>query len=193
MRYWIVLVECLGNISSPGINRWGSNLFWYNFWFNDKKRNQNIHLDSLINELVYVYVKYGLYSNKSLFLNKIRFFNFDDQIKKYQLRHDSAYFRSVEFKNRVLNETNILKIRIGKKNTYKSRIWILKYQNWLVINYYCFQPLTKKNKKRNIFRKRSVDAVVESNKCSSSILFKYGVFFNFFFNKFNSTNPYYSF
>lgn len=173
----------MGNISNPGINRWGSNLFWYNFWFSDKKKNQNIHLDFLLNELLYVYIKYGLYSNKSIFLNKLRFFNFEKQISLYQKTHDSVYFRSVEFKNRVLNETNILKIRINKKNIYKSRLWILKYQSWIVLNYYCFQPLTKKNKKKKVFKKYSIDSVVESAPASSNLLIKYGLFFNIFFNK----------
>lgn len=188
-----MLVELLGNISNPGINRWGSNLFWYNFWFNDKTRNQNIHLDSLINELVYIYIKYGLYTNKSIFINKSRFLNAGAEIRNYQSNHDSIYFRAVEFKNRVLNETSILKIRINKKNMYKSRLWLLKYQNWLVINYYCFQPLSKKNRKKVVFKKKSVDSIIESNYYSKNILFKYNVFFNFFFNKLKTPSAYYTF
>jgi hypothetical protein len=50
----------------------------------------------------------------------------------------------VEYKNKFNDEINILKIRIKKKNLHFSKLWILKYQGWLIVNLYLLQPLKKK-------------------------------------------------
>lgn len=182
-------------MSNPGINRWGINLFWYNFWFKDKTRQINIHLDDLINELIYVYIKYGLYSDKSIFLSNYRFLDQKEVMDSYKEEHTLNYFRFGEFKDRVLEETILLKIRIGAKNIYHSKLWIMRYQKWLIINFYCFQPLKKKKikKKKDNNSKKSLNFLMEKNNISQKLFIKYRILFSLTLNSILIKKNYFSF
>lgn len=140
-------------MSNPSINRWGLNLFWYRFWYNDKNNALIIHQDDLINKLILIYIHYGLLYPKNLFINKFFFNNYKFNYLSFNENFNLKYFRLVEYKNKVLNEQKSYKIRTKVKNLYFSKLWILRYQNWLIINFYCFQPITVKNYKKTTFKK----------------------------------------
>lgn len=149
-------------MSNPGINRWGLNLFWYRLWYTDKNNALTNHQDSLINQLILTYVHYGVLHYKNFFINKYWYFNFYNSFSNYENIRVIKYFRIVEYKNRTTNEHKLYKIRIKIKNLYFSKIWILRYQNWLLINFYFFQPTKEKlaSKRRNT---RPVDTFLTKN------------------------------
>jgi len=183
----------MGNMSNPSINRWGLNLFWYNYWFNDKNNSIILHQDNLINKLILIYIHYGILTNKNIFLNKY-WYNFNlKTLKNYQDNYNLKYFRLVEYKNRVLNESKSYKIRNKIKNIYFSKIWILRYQKWLIINFYCFQPMSSKLNKK-ILKKKSFNFYIDNNLNTPKFLNYRKKFFLFFFlNKFFKNNYYYKF
>lgn len=139
--------KTLGNLSHPSINRWGLNLFWYSFWFSDKNKSSNVHQDFFFNRLLIIFINYGLthekdifysdywYNSKSKFL-KLRSFLFSKNLP--------LCFRHIEYKNKVNNELALVKLRIKKKNAHLTKIWILRFQNWIILNIYFIQPLKKK-------------------------------------------------
>ena len=87
--------------------------------------------------------------NFDLFIIKYWFKNYKINYNFLSNNFNLKYFRMVEYKNKMINEYKSYKIRSKIKNLYFSKIWILRYQNWLIVNFYCFQPLTlKKNKIR---------------------------------------------
>lgn len=134
----------MGNLNNPEINRWGLNLFWYRFWFSDKVQSLNIQQDNLIDKLISIYVNYGLLHTGLLFYSKlwnsnIGYFSNENYITKY--------FRNMQHKNKYFSEYKIYKIRNKIKNLYHSKLWILRYQNWLILNFYSFQPQIRKNTK----------------------------------------------
>ncbi len=57
----------MGNMSNPSINRWGLNLFWYRYWFNDKNNALVVHQDNVVNKLLLTYLHYGLLFTKNIF------------------------------------------------------------------------------------------------------------------------------
>lgn len=183
----------MGNMSNPSINRWGLNLFWYKHWFNDKNNSFLLHQDNLINKLVLVYVHYGLFHFKNIFLNK---YWYNINLKSLKINHDLynlKYFRLLEYKNRVLNESKSYKIRNKIKNIYFSKIWILRYQKWLIVNFYCFQPMTSKLNKKNL-KKKSFDFYLEkNNKATKFITHRQKFFFLFFLNRYFQNKDYYKF
>lgn len=140
----------IGNLSNPSINRWGLNLFWYNFWFTDKNHQKMLHLDYIINKLIYLYIFYGLFLKKTMFSNHYWYdTEFDKEfILNFRANHFSNYFRVMEFKNRIRKEISYFRVRTRRKHIYISKLWILKYQKWLIINFYCFQPIKVKWHKR---------------------------------------------
>lgn len=142
-------------MSSPSINRWGLNLFWYRFWYTDKNISFLVTQDDIFNKLLLIYIHYGVLYNKTPFMNKYWWSFLKNFIKNYNLNYNTKYFRTIEYKNKIINETRRYKLRNKLKNLYFSKIWILRYQNWLIINFYAYQPLTKKFYKKNKFSKES--------------------------------------
>jgi len=185
-------------MSNPLINRWGLNLFWYNFWFTDKNNQFFIHQDSLITSLISIYTQYGLITFKSIFINNYWYNNFNIIRQNYINNHNLTYFRSMEFKNRLLNEINFITIRNKIKNIYKSKIWILRYQKWLIINFYCFQPFTKKQALLKSQYKKT-DSYLPQNTLTNKTqikyksLIRYNYLLKFIFNNLINKNKYYFF
>ncbi len=183
-------------MSNPSINRWGLNLFWYRFWYNDKINSLNINQDNLINRLILIYTHFGLLHNKNIFFNKYWFFNINKNTLINQNFYNMKYFRLIEYKNKVLNEYKSYKLRNKIKNLYYSKIWILRYQNWIVINFYCFQPLTTKHLKKNIKRKNLnfyLNNDVNNTFKSFTLLARYKFFLFYFFNTILKNKNYYKF
>ena len=178
-------------MSNPSINRWGLNLFWYRFWYNDKTNALSLNQDNLINRLILIYTHFGLLHSKNIFFNKYWFINSEIPNMSYQNEYNLKYFRLVEYKNKVLNEYKSYKIRNKIKNLYYSKIWILRYQKWLIINFYCFRPLTDKNYKK-LSRKKSLDFYLDETK-NYSLILRYKFFLFYFLNLFLKNKNYYKF
>lgn len=83
-----------------------------------------IHLDYLINRLIYLYIFYGLFLNKAIFSNHYwyRSESHNEFIVNFKKNHYTAYFRTMEFKNRLLNEISYFKIRNKRKHIYISKL-----------------------------------------------------------------------
>lgn len=138
----------MGNMSNPLINRWGLNLFWYNFWYVDKHRHTQVNLDYLVRKLIHVYLNCGLLFKKNIFLNNYRYLSINSQqfdVNSLTSHHNLKYVRSLEHKNKITEKITVFYNRIkATKNLYTTKIWILKYHNFYIINFYSFQPLKKK-------------------------------------------------
>ena len=178
-------------MSNPSINRWGLNLFWYRFWYNDKTNALTINQDNLINRLILIYTHYGLLHFKNIFFNKFWFGNLTNLSFNSQNNYNLKYFRLIEYKNKVLNEYRSYKVRNKLKNLYYSKIWILRYQKWLIINFYCFQPLTNKSIKKNKKKKPLNFYLNKEN--NHFLITRYKFFLFYFLNLFLKNKNYYKF
>ncbi len=178
-------------MSNPSINRWGLNLFWYNFWFNDKISSLLLQQDLIINKFIYNYIQFGLLHIKNIFLNKYWYNMY--KINYLMLNNDDnlKYFRIIQYKNKILNQDKSYKIRNQIKNTYFSKIWILRFQNWIIINIYSFQPLTSKNK--TLFkRSKETNFFLNSNKIKNYKNNRIRFIYLYIYSKINK-NSYYKF
>lgn len=54
------------------------------------------------------------------------------------------YIRRIEYRNKITDELAIVKLRVKKKNLHFTKLWILRFQNWIVINIYIIQPIKKR-------------------------------------------------
>jgi hypothetical protein len=181
-------------MSNPTINRWGLNLFWYSFWYNDKINFLNNQQDFLINKLIFLYLHYGILSIKSPFINS---YWYKDLRINYSFLHynfNLKYFRIVEYKNKIINEYKSYKIRNKIKNLYYSKIWIFRYQNWLLINFYCFQPLIKNKKfKFKFLKKKNLSFYLNKTIKNKNKIYRYKLFISSFFNKLLNQSLYFKF
>ena len=163
-------------MSNPSINRWGLNLFWYRFWFSDKNYYLGVQHDALINKLIYIYLNYGILYHTTIFINKYwwKKKNFNYAI------HNSKYYRIMGFKNLISKEMNYYKERTKITGIYQSKIWILKFHHWIIINFYCFIPLKKKlilSRKNNPHRYLDLTLPTRSYKFENFKRFRLLLFF----------------
>jgi hypothetical protein len=158
----------MGNMSNPSINRWGLNLFWYKFWFADNKYFLSSQHDFLIEKLVRTYLNFGILYPTIVFIHKYWYKRY--KFQNYYNTHNTKYYRIMNFKNLITKEIEHYNERIRIENIYQSRIWILKFQNWILINFYCFNPI-KKRQLNNHKLKKSLDTDVFLTKKKSNIFF----------------------
>jgi hypothetical protein len=180
-------------MSSPSINRWGLNLFWYRFSFNDKNFSQNFHKDDAADNLIYLFLNYGVLHPQNLFFSK---YWFKKTNKIFFNEHTTKYYRVVNFKNLLLNINSFYYTRIKLKNIYFSKIWILKYQSWIIINFYSFQPIPQSvllKKKKNLYTNRELDFYAQKIKRNQLFFKRFKILYFFLLNTLLHTSKYYKF
>lgn len=181
----------MGNFVNTAASKWGLNLFWYNFWIIDKNYINILQQDNIIKKLMFIFLNYGILFPKNIFLNKFWYF-YKFNLENYQNIHNIKYYRVVNFKSLTMGIDSHYAVRNSLKNTYFTKIWIMRYQNWLVINYYCFFPKMK-NKLNIINRKKRELPVLFNKKNFFFIVKRIKLMIFFFFNKNFFKNNYYAF
>ena len=147
----------MGNMSNPNISRWGVNLFWSKFWYTDKNFALNLHQDRIFIKLILVYLKYGVLYPTNIFINKYWYLSKFSYFPDYYNEHNTRYYRVFSYDDEEMNIHHSYNFRERTRNYYAAKIWILRYQGWLVINYYAYQPLKKRRrgrKKKGYIRER---------------------------------------
>lgn len=125
-------------MSNPSINRWGMNVFWHHFWYSDTHYSQNAEQDKLMTELVNTYLYFGLATPFNFFMNPYWFF------KKSPPYNALRYYRFVRVLGRALRTLTTYRLRVQTDCIFPMRIWILKFQKWIVLTFYWFQPWKRK-------------------------------------------------
>jgi hypothetical protein len=150
-------------MSNPTINRWGLNLFWYHFWYYDKNYYLSIQHDFILIKLLHIFLNFGLIFPVNIFISKYWFKKFN--LIDYFNNHHLKYFRLVNFKNFISNEMEKYNERVELSNIYQSKIWILKFQHWIILNFYCFNPVKKRQlKDLQINKNFSTDTLITNFK-----------------------------
>lgn len=177
-------------MSNPSINRWGVNLFWYQHWFNDKNYNLWLQQDLAILKIVYTFLNFGLFYHKNInvspyWIKKLKNTNYYNEFT-------TKYFRIMNFKNILTKEISQYNERLKVENVFQSRIWILKFQDWIIINFYSYSPLKKKRKKK-VYRNLDVDSVLGKSLAKFKSIKKAKLMLFYFVTKINSRKIYYRF
>lgn len=171
----------MGNMSSPTINRWGSNTFWYHFWYSDSFFSKKIQQDSIFLKLLNTYLFYGLYIKHNLFSNLYWFKKKTTTVDYYQ------YFRNLTVKNALVQTVSNYRLRKTHKDIFLMKTWILRYDNWLIINFSWFQPSKPKrtNKRFNAKNIHDVFLINPKRNFSQIVRLKTAFYKNLFFKLHN--------
>ena len=130
-------------MSNPLINRWGSNLIWYHFWYADKTYGKQLQQDRIFSKLLETYLTYGLETHHNHFSSLYWFKRSKKNIPT------ESYYRHVTIRRPLIKIVTTFRLRNSMTDFYRMRVWIMRYGNWLVINMYWFHP----NKSRKVARK----------------------------------------
>lgn len=129
----------IGNINHPSIAKWGLNLFWYNFWFTDHRYFSPLHQDKILRTFFYIYVNFGMYFPTHPFINQYwyrsRDVNFD-----FDLNYNFKCFRIHNTPYDDSDTMGYYRTREKLDCVYLSRMWILRFDNWFILSFYCLRP-----------------------------------------------------
>lgn len=134
----------MGNVSNPVINRLGVNTFWYRFWYSDVSYSNNLKQDLIFSKLLNIYLYYGINLPNTLFFSNYWYKSNLQSINKVN------YYRHFTFKNKILGIESAYRLRTKITDIYPMKLWLLRFNNWIIINFYWFQP----NKKKITFNKQ---------------------------------------
>ena len=130
-------------MSNPLINRWGSNLMWYHFWYSDTTYGKQLQQDRIFSKLLETYLTYGLETHHNHFMSLYWYKRLKQSIPIL------TYYRQMTMTRSQIGVVTTFKLRKSMIDFYRMRIWILRYSNWLIINMYWFHP----NKNRKVTQK----------------------------------------
>lgn len=167
----------MAQISIPMSNKVGYSMFWNSMW--DRKINfsrslkEGIFLDRFIPLIFDDDV-----SRKILKTQNFNKFNMRGNFLKYDL----------PLKSVILNKGDFIKYisKVNKIEMYRSKVWILKYQKWLIIFFFLYLPFFNKYKKK-IKKKKRISSNINTNQAYriyKKIDFKLKFSYDFFNTKF---------
>ena len=129
-------------MSNPAINRWGSTTYWNRLWYSDTHYALNLKQDRAFEHMIHSYLAYGTRVGQPLFYSPFWYLctnNFPNW-PSFQ----KSYFRWFVKKELLDNERPSYRLRNEYIDAYYMRLWILKFDHWVIFNLYWFQPLTGK-------------------------------------------------
>lgn len=130
----------MGQISIPASNKSGYSMFWNSMW--DSKHNYNVFLKQDIFIKSSLVLFFSDYSSDKLFF----FLKFDsrNRFKKYKIS-------SIKNKKKINFNTYYKFIRdvSNNNNVFFSKLWLLRYQSWIILNISIFSFF-----KEEIYKKR---------------------------------------
>lgn len=135
----------MGQPSSPLINKLGTNLYWNTMWNDKINYTKKLKEDIFINMFFFlIFKKISIHSN----LLKMNYFQ--------KLLKNSSKFHEISskfyFYKFLKNKTSFFK---KNKASYMGKLWILRFNTWLILSTYYYVPqLMLKSK---IFQKKNLD------------------------------------
>lgn len=135
-------------MSNPVITRLGVNQFWYNHWLSPSNYAGETTQDNLHHEFIKNYINYASNFNTNIFVHEYWYGKKLKKIRTYTVVRNSRYFRRQYYSNNTVGIEHSYLIRYTTQEYFPLRLWMLKYNNWLVISMQWFKPdKTKKTGK----------------------------------------------
>lgn len=149
--------------SIPIFNKVGYSMFWNSMWDNKNNFSKKIQKENFIKLFINFFISDFFYNKFVYFYNfkKINFFNLN---LKYKL--NNLFKSNLLYKNLINYSNNDLLV---------SKVWVLKFQNWIVIYFLLYS--------KNNFLLNFNDANYKGNNYYSIINNYYLNFFKFKINK----------
>lgn len=139
----------MGQSSIPVLNRTGYSMFWSSVWDDVHSYNKLFKEDLFLKKYIPLVFNDKISSRPLFLTNK---YSFIINVKKLSKKYDVKLLQHI---NSPSFSRHLFKL--NKMPNYISKIYIVRFQNWLVIYLYIYTPDTKKNlvftlKKYNHFK-----------------------------------------
>lgn len=121
----------MAQISIPMSNKVGYSMFWGSMWDNKINYDRGLKEDIYLNQFV------PLIFEDSISTKIFKTVNFSTLDIK---RLNKLYSLHVKLDNLKKNDFYKYLLELNKVNFFKSKIWLLKYQKWVIIYFFIYLP-----------------------------------------------------
>lgn len=166
----------MGNMNSALVNRWGLNIFWYNFWYSTKAYNLKVHQNRLINVLLKIYLKFGINNLKSFYTNPY-WFNFKTFSKS------EKYFRWGIISKTTEELPRQYRFRLESESFFKSKVILLRYNYWMIVIIQWYKPIKGKTFKKQTSNTKVLENFYFNFKEKKLKINRFRTVVNYFFSK----------
>ena len=155
-------------MSNPCINRWGLNSMWNHYWYSDSSYSLNLGQDRVILDLTYTYLNYGTDHTYRLFWNN--FWYKSSPSPNFQVL--SSYYRWIPLYSEILRTTSYYPFRVVSEERFETRVSVLRYNSWFILNLYWLQPDKVRRRKLRISKPYKYTAAVSTHSRTTHLISK---------------------
>jgi hypothetical protein len=144
-------------MGNPTITRLGRTQIWYKKWYNDSSYKSTLKTTHTFENLLNYYFSYGLFFHKNFFYHNYWYKNklFYKNNYNHTLKNLKLYFRKYYYAHQTLTIEHSYFLRLKTPEYFPLKIYILKYNNWLIASLQWFKPL-KSYKSSNSYKNTKV-------------------------------------
>lgn len=174
----------MAQISIPMSNKVGYSMFWGSMWDNKINYSRSLKEDIYLNKFI------PLVFEDSISTKIFKTINYN----KLNLKSISKLY-NLHIKINNLNKNDFYKyiLELNKVNFFKSKIWILKYQKWVVIYFFIYLPFFNTLKSKS-FKNFDIKFDIKQNNLNKlytlykGVNFKLKYSYKFFNNNINKNS-----
>lgn len=146
-------------MGNPVSTRLGINQFWYKHWYSDTNRKLNFKQDSVLESFIILYLQYGTLYQSNPFLHE---YWYKKNVKYTRVvlhsKTNAKAFRRFFYTNDTLAIEHSYLIRNKTPEYFPMRMWVFKYDNWIINCVNWFKPLKIKIRRKSTYRTTSYSA-----------------------------------
>ena len=138
----------LGNMGNPVITRLGVQQFWHKHWYSDSNVSSNLQQDRLFENLLNLYLRYGLTLPSNLFVHEYWYGNntrLQTLRQSYNQSKHNIFYRRYHYLNNVVGIEHSFLLRNSTPEYFPLKLWLFKYNNWVILNVTWFKPMKGKS------------------------------------------------
>jgi hypothetical protein len=127
------------------VTRIGINQFWYNHWYSSNNYSTNLSQDELTIKLLSYYIKHGASYPSNIFIHEYWYKKTKNKVKISPRQNLMQFFKRQYYSNSTLSIEHSYLIRYTTGEYFPTRLWLLRYNNWLVLSVSWYKPNKTKN------------------------------------------------
>lgn len=135
----------MGRIGMPMMNKTGYSMYWNSMWDDKLNYSRSFKEDVLIKIFFNLFIEGGY-----LFVKLGKINNMDDYLKVLKSKYNLHFLKFKRENNRY---NYILDTRKNAQK-YLSRVWLLKYQTWVIFYFFTYSFNLSKFSKKTFKKKR---------------------------------------
>jgi hypothetical protein len=157
---------------------------WYKNYYSNSYFSSTYKKICNFENLLHIYFTYGLNYNSNIFLHNFWYKNLTKRTTlNYIEKNLSLYFRKYYYSHQTLTIEHSYFLRRKTPEFFPLKLYILRYNNWLVTSIQWFKPLKTKNiahkTNKNLINKKQASILTRNKNNTTSKLNRTNILFFF--------------